>query len=76
MAGLHRGDRSGSVPRSWVVILGARVGRVRAIHDPCRRRQMHVARALLALDILIDILDVGDHGVLTRGELVVWYSGL
>ena len=54
------------------ILLSARVSRVGPVDHTGRRSQVHVARAFLALDILVDILDVRYHGVLTRRELVGW----
>ena len=59
---------------TWSVLhtggVGARVGRVSAIHYAGSRSQLHVPTTFLALDIFVDILDVRNHLVLPRRELV------
>ena len=54
------------------VLLCARMSRVGPVYHAISGSQVHMARAFLTLDVLIDILDVGYHGVLTWRELVVW----
>ena len=72
MAGRFHGcDGSWRATLGCVVVLGSRMGRVGPINDASSWGQMHMTRALLALDILIDVLDVRNHRILAWRELVI-----